>query len=186
MDFATLQKKTVSIIYENTILWTPFGHITSPKTCVLGLCLRNFNLLWITWGLCRREEDWGSSRMLQFFFFFFFGCLSVMQKFQSQGSNPCHSSDLNHSSDHARSLTHWATRELLRSCLFNQLRVKTTLLLLVHRLLSDGQDASEYTLENADVTWYMWWSNFKILKAINKLTCKLAEILHVLMVPLPT
>ena len=45
MDFATLQKKTIPIIYENTILWTPFGHITSPKTCVLGLCLRNFNLL---------------------------------------------------------------------------------------------------------------------------------------------
>ena len=29
------------------------------------------------------------------------------------GSNPCHRSDLSHSSDDARSLTPWATRELL-------------------------------------------------------------------------
>ena len=28
---------------------------------------------------------------------------------------PCHSNDLSHSSDNARSLTHWATRELLDS-----------------------------------------------------------------------
>ena len=33
-------------------------------------------------------------------------------KFQGQGLNPCHSSDLSHSSDNVGSLTHWATREL--------------------------------------------------------------------------
>ena len=36
-----------------------------------------------------------------------------MQKFLSQGSNMHHGSNLNHSSDSARFLTHWATRELL-------------------------------------------------------------------------
>ena len=35
-----------------------------------------------------------------------FGHAHSMQKLPSQGSNPCHSSDLSHSSDHTRSLTH--------------------------------------------------------------------------------
>ena len=36
-----------------------------------------------------------------------------MWKFPDQGSNPCHSSNQSHYSDNTRSLTHWATRELL-------------------------------------------------------------------------
>lgn len=47
-------------------------------------------------------------------FFFFFCHTHSMWKFPGQGSNPCHSSDLNHISDNAESLTHWATRELPR------------------------------------------------------------------------
>ena len=35
----------------------------------------------------------------------FFGCTCGMQKFLGQGLNPCHSSDLSHSIDSARSLT---------------------------------------------------------------------------------
>ena len=41
----------------------------------------------------------------------FFGCVHRMQQFQGQELNTCHSSNLNQSSDNARSLTHWATRE---------------------------------------------------------------------------
>ena len=56
---------------------------------------------------------WNSLVFLCFFFFFFFflSCPS-MQKFPGQGWNPCHSSDLNHCSDNAGSLNHWATGEL--------------------------------------------------------------------------
>ena len=43
---------------------------------------------------------------------FFFPCTPGMQKSLDQGSNPCHSSNQSHSSDHTGSLTHWATREL--------------------------------------------------------------------------
>ena len=42
----------------------------------------------------------------------FFGHTCSMWKFPGQGSNPSHSSNQSHSSDNARSLTHWATREL--------------------------------------------------------------------------
>ena len=38
----------------------------------------------------------------------------ALQKFPGQGSNPCHSSNLGHSSDNARSLTYCATGELLK------------------------------------------------------------------------
>ena len=57
-------------------------------------------------------------RLLAHFFFFFFvfvfffGHACDMQKFQGQGVNPCHSADPSHSSDNARSLFCWATREL--------------------------------------------------------------------------
>ena len=40
-----------------------------------------------------------------FILVFFFGLVHYMWKCPSQGSNPCHSSDLSHSSDSARSLT---------------------------------------------------------------------------------
>ena len=40
----------------------------------------------------------------------FFGSAYSTQKFLGQGSNPCHSSNLRHSSDNTRSLTIWATR----------------------------------------------------------------------------
>ena len=40
-----------------------------------------------------------------FFFFFFFGHVCSTWKFQGQGSNPCHSSDPNHSSDNTEYLT---------------------------------------------------------------------------------
>ena len=36
-----------------------------------------------------------------------------MWKFPGQGSNPHHSSTQSHGSDNARSLNHWATKELL-------------------------------------------------------------------------
>ena len=49
------------------------------------------------------------SLSLSLFFFFFWLC---PQKFPGQGSNLCHSSDPSQCSDNARSLTHWATREL--------------------------------------------------------------------------
>ena len=45
--------------------------------------------------------------------FSFFGWARGMWKFLCQGSSLCCRSDLSHSSDNARSLTHWATRELL-------------------------------------------------------------------------
>ena len=48
-----------------------------------------------------------------FYFILFFGCTHSMQKSQGQVLNPCHNNDPSHSSDKARSLTHWATRELL-------------------------------------------------------------------------
>ena len=47
-------------------------------------------------------------------FFKIFCHTCSMQKFLGQASNPCHSSDLNHSSDNAGSKTHQATRELLK------------------------------------------------------------------------
>ena len=47
-----------------------------------------------------------------FFFFFFSRHTCSMQKFPGQGSNPSHSCNQSHSSDNARSLNCWATREL--------------------------------------------------------------------------
>ena len=49
---------------------------------------------------------------LRAFLFFFFSFWPCMWKFPGQGSNLSHSSDPNHSSDNARSLTHYPTREL--------------------------------------------------------------------------
>ena len=46
-------------------------------------------------------------------FFFLSGCTYSMQKFQGQGLNPCHSSDLSQSSDNAGSWTCGATWEHL-------------------------------------------------------------------------
>ena len=43
---------------------------------------------------------------------FFLAKPMAMWKFPGLGLNPCHSSDPNHSSDHARPLAHLATREL--------------------------------------------------------------------------
>ena len=51
--------------------------------------------------------------------YFYFGCTHRMWMFWCPGSNLCHSSKLNHSSDNARSLTHWATRELLKFLFLN-------------------------------------------------------------------
>ena len=47
------------------------------------------------------------------FFLFLFGCTYSMWKFPSQGSNPHHSRDMNHSRDNARPLPHCTTRELI-------------------------------------------------------------------------
>ena len=44
-----------------------------------------------------------------------------MWKIPGQGSNLCHSSNLNCCSDNATSLTHWATRELPVSCVLEQI-----------------------------------------------------------------
>ena len=44
-----------------------------------------------------------------------------MWKFPGQGSNPCHSSHPSHCRDNAGSLTHWATGELHRHKIFNNL-----------------------------------------------------------------
>lgn len=44
-----------------------------------------------------------------------------MQKCLGQGSNPCHSRDLGHSSLSTRSLTHGATQEVLSSSYFQKL-----------------------------------------------------------------
>ena len=56
--------------------------------------------------------------------FLFFGHAHGMWKFLGQGSNPCHSSNLNHCSDITPSLTCCATRELpgceLRSLRFSK------------------------------------------------------------------
>ena len=49
------------------------------------------------------------------FFFFFFGHALGMWQFPDQGSNPSHSSDLSHCSDHLGSLTCCAIRELCYS-----------------------------------------------------------------------
>ena len=45
-------------------------------------------------------------------FFFLCGHAHGIRKFQDQGLNPHHSSDLSHSGDDTRSLTHWGTRKL--------------------------------------------------------------------------
>ena len=49
-----------------------------------------------------------------FFFpyFFLFGCARGMWKFLGQGLSPHQNSHQSHSSENARSLTHWVTREL--------------------------------------------------------------------------
>ena len=36
----------------------------------------------------------------------YFGCTHSIQKFPGEGTNLCHNSDTNHSSDNAKSLTH--------------------------------------------------------------------------------
>ena len=51
--------------------------------------------------------------MYVYLFVYYSGITFSMWKFPDQGWNPGHSSDLSHSSDKTRSLTHWATRELL-------------------------------------------------------------------------
>lgn len=47
------------------------------------------------------------------YFFFFLNCALGMWKFLGQGSNTYHTSFLGHSSGIAKSISHWATRELL-------------------------------------------------------------------------
>ena len=47
-----------------------------------------------------------------FYCILFFCCAHGMRRFQSQGSNPCHSSDLSYCSENTRSLTHHTIREL--------------------------------------------------------------------------
>ena len=49
---------------------------------------------------------------LFFFSFFFFGHAHSIWKFLGQGSNPCHSSSLNHRSDKSKSLASCTKREL--------------------------------------------------------------------------
>lgn len=63
-------------------------------------------------GATRERSVWlPKSAYALLFLILFFGCAHGRQKFQDQGSNPCHSSYLIHSSDNVRFLTHWATRE---------------------------------------------------------------------------
>ena len=50
-------------------------------------------------------------KIMALWYFFFLVCAGGMRKFLGWGSSPCHSCNQNHSSDNARSLTHWATRE---------------------------------------------------------------------------
>ena len=51
-------------------------------------------------------------------FYFSFGCTSSMWKFPGQGSNPCHVSEQNHSSDNIGSLPHGTARGLLQIIFF--------------------------------------------------------------------
>ena len=63
------------------------------------------------------------------FFFLFLGGGHAygMWKFPGQGSNLSHSCDPSHSSDNARLLRHWATRELLNKSLLNLILSPVTL-----------------------------------------------------------
>ena len=56
--------------------------------------------------------------LLLLLFLFCLGCIHSMLKFLGQGWKPRYSSNQSHSSDNTRSLTHWATSELLYVYIF--------------------------------------------------------------------
>ena len=58
-----------------------------------------------------RPQDYLGEKMSKTRVFWGGGCNCCIWKFWGQGSNSCHSSDLSHCGDNARSLTCWATRE---------------------------------------------------------------------------
>ena len=79
---------------------------------------------------------------------FFYGCTHSMQKFLGQGSN------LHHSSDNARSLTHWATRELQQNILYNRF-------LLIFASQTKQQRASLCICLHTFMWKYPWMNYYK-------------------------
>lgn len=110
-------KLTASVIYQKRVKDEP-GTKDCSWNCALSYCAlkkKHIYLEWFQVGLC----------FILFCFILFF-CHTGMQKW-GRGSNPQHSSDSSHSSDNVRSLTHWATKTLLKlGFRYGVLRVSTS------------------------------------------------------------
>ena len=66
-----------------------------------------------------------------FICFVCFGLPHSMWKFLDQGWNPCYSSNLSHSNDNARSLTHCATWELIVYVSLSDMKLMVTTLIII-------------------------------------------------------
>ena len=74
-----------------------------------------FTFLIVAFGCTKDLDFWNTVYiflLLLVLFIYFFGCACGVWKFLGQGSNLCHSSNLSHCSDNARSLTFCTTKEL--------------------------------------------------------------------------
>ena len=88
-----------------------------------------------------------------FFFFFLSGPTHGMRWFPGQELNPWHSSNPSYSSDHAGSLTHWATRKVLLFLFNPKFRV-----VMIQAF---------YFSHQPKCYWKFWLKNVEILTYLN-------------------
>ena len=112
--------------YDRMIIFIPFRNPSLPlldytpplgENIFMNIPLVFFIILlnYIVWMDMTLSSLWLELYFFVFFYnlIFLFGCTYGMQKFPGQVLNPCLSGNQSHNGDNTRSLTHWATRELL-------------------------------------------------------------------------
>ena len=127
----------LQMLLFHSFLWlsnSPLCVCTTSLSTSLLMHIQIASMSWLLytccneyWGTCVFQVVFFSGQMprsgivqviLRTFFFFIFGCTCSLQKFLDQGLNPSHSCDLSCCGDISVSLTHRATRELLRICVY--------------------------------------------------------------------
>ena len=119
----------VIVLFYNSSTWVKSsrGHFSSSQRSIRTHFFKKF--IWFkqpkrsTCFLLNESHDTHTHNMCSkkisfFFFLFFFWLHCSMQKFPGQGSNPCNCCNQSHSSDNAKSLTHWVTRKFQKGFTF--------------------------------------------------------------------
>ena len=131
------------------------------------------------WTVCTPGPKGGSKQVplqLQLNSFPFFSHAYSMWKILGQGLNLNHSNNLCHCSDNARSLTHWATRELLSSFSYQPQSLKW---MGIAGLRSWLKDEKENRAIEQDAGW---GSNYRLLQRNSKKRQKEKKIIGFLIV----